>query len=162
MAKVAQPPKVDDIRFDDWLFLFWKSVTTAVVGDSTSTGATQAITGIIPVINGGTGVSNLTGYLKGNGTNPLTAVTKIPYSDITGVPAVSGDQPPVTALNQNAGTGIYVVTAYGASKTCVIVGTTSVVNVTNGDGINGNPAINIAPEYFSQQSNFLCFAAACG
>lgn len=162
MPNVSQPPKVANDRFDDWLFLFWKSVTNAAIGSSTATGTDQSTTTLTQVSNGGTGVSNLTGYLKGNGANPFTAVSKIPYSDITGVPTVSGDLPPVTALNQNAGTGIYVITAYGASKTCVIVGTTSVVNVTNGDGINGNPAINIAPEYFSQQSNFLCFAAAYG
>jgi len=155
MAQIQQPPKVSEIRFDDWLFLFWKSVTTAAVGTVATTGTTQ-------VSGGGTGATNLNGYLKGNGTSPFTSILKIPYSDITGTPIISNNQPPVTALNQNAGTGLYVITAYGTSTTASIAGTALRVNVTNGTGISGNPTIDIAPEYFSQQSNILCFAAACG
>ena len=155
MAKVPQPPEVANERFDDWLFLFWKSVTNTVVGTSPTVGTTQ-------VSGGGTGATSLTGYVVGNGTSPFTTVTQIPYSAISGTPIISNNQPPVTALNQNAGTGLYVLTSYGASTTVSITGTIFRLNVTNGNGVAGNPTIDIAPEYFSQQSNVLCFAAACG
>lgn len=42
------------------------------------------------VNEGGTGAISLTGYIKGDGTNPFTAQTLIPWSDISGVPAPSG------------------------------------------------------------------------
>lgn len=41
------------------------------------------ITGQIPVANGGTGASTLTGYVKGNGTSALTASASIPVTDIS-------------------------------------------------------------------------------
>ena len=46
-----------------------------------------SISGItdLAVADGGTGVSTLTGYVKGNGTTPLTASATIPYTDITGL-----------------------------------------------------------------------------
>jgi len=46
-----------------------------------------SVTGItdLAVADGGTGTSSLTGYVKGSGTNPLTASTTIPVADITGL-----------------------------------------------------------------------------
>lgn len=43
---------------------------------------TQHVTGILPVANGGTGASTLTGYVKGNGTSAMTASATIPNSDL--------------------------------------------------------------------------------
>jgi hypothetical protein len=42
------------------------------------------ITGVLPVGNGGTGATSLTGYLVGNGTGAFTATPTIPGSAITG------------------------------------------------------------------------------
>lgn len=42
------------------------------------------VSGQIPVANGGTGASTLTGYVKGNGTSVMTASGTIPKTDITG------------------------------------------------------------------------------
>ena len=47
------------------------------------------LTGTIPVANGGTGASTLTGYVKGNGTSAMTAATTIPNTDITGLGTAS-------------------------------------------------------------------------
>ena len=49
------------------------------------------ITGItdLAVSDGGTGASTLTGYVKGNGTTALLAVTTIPNTDITGLGTMS-------------------------------------------------------------------------
>lgn len=49
----------------------------------------SAVTGTLPVGNGGTGATTLTGYVKGAGTTALTASSTIPASDITGLAAVA-------------------------------------------------------------------------
>jgi hypothetical protein len=49
----------------------------------------HVLTGTIPVDNGGTGASTLTGYVKGNGTAAMTAATTIPNTDITGLGTMS-------------------------------------------------------------------------
>ena len=43
------------------------------------------VSGTLPVANGGTGATTLTGYVKGSGTPALTALATIPASDITDV-----------------------------------------------------------------------------
>ena len=50
---------------------------------------THELTGTVPVDNGGTGASTLTGYVKGNGTSAMTASTTIPNTDITGLGTAS-------------------------------------------------------------------------
>jgi hypothetical protein len=51
-------------------------------------------TSTIPVVNGGTGASVLTGYLKGNGTTAFSSSTTIPATDITGlIKKVNGSVP---------------------------------------------------------------------
>jgi hypothetical protein len=49
----------------------------------------HVLTGTIPVANGGTGASTLTGYIKGNGTAAMTAASTIPSTDITGLGTMS-------------------------------------------------------------------------
>ena len=49
----------------------------------------HVLTGTIPVDNGGTGASTLTGYVKGNGTSAMTASSTIPNTDITGLGTAS-------------------------------------------------------------------------
>jgi hypothetical protein len=52
------------------------------------------VTGLIAVSNGGTGASNLTGYVIGNGTSAMTTVSSIPVADVTGaVKKVNGSLP---------------------------------------------------------------------
>ncbi len=57
----------------------------AVTTDKISNGAiTNAKIGqTVSVSNGGTGATNLTGYVKGNGTSAMTALTAIPVADVT-------------------------------------------------------------------------------
>ena len=42
------------------------------------------VTGTLPVANGGTGATTLTGYVKGAGTAAMTASATIPVADVTG------------------------------------------------------------------------------
>ena len=52
-------------------------------------GLTTHVSGVLPVANGGSGASTLTGYLYGNGTSPFTASTTIPNTSITGLGTMS-------------------------------------------------------------------------
>jgi hypothetical protein len=49
----------------------------------------HVLTGTIPVANGGTGASTLTGYVKGNGTAAMTASATVPSTDVTGLGTMS-------------------------------------------------------------------------
>ena len=49
----------------------------------------HVLTGTVPVANGGTGASTLTGYVKGNGTSTMTASSTIPSTDVTGLGTMS-------------------------------------------------------------------------
>ena len=51
--------------------------------------ADHTLTGTIPVANGGTGASTLTGYVKGNGTANMTASATVPSTDVTGLGTMS-------------------------------------------------------------------------
>ena len=70
-------------------------VSTIPDGDDTSVvrpsdwNADHTLTGTIPVANGGTGASTLTGYVKGNGTAAMTAAATVPSTDITGLGTMS-------------------------------------------------------------------------
>ena len=49
----------------------------------------HVLTGTIPVANGGTGASTLTGYVYGNGVSAMTASTTIPNTAVTGLGTMS-------------------------------------------------------------------------
>ena len=51
--------------------------------------ADHQLVGTVPVENGGTGASTLTGYVKGNGTSAMTASSTIPNTDVTGLGTMS-------------------------------------------------------------------------
>lgn len=53
-------------------------------GTLSNVSLTSQVTGTLPVGNGGTGATTLTGYVKGNGTSAFTAVSTIPTSDLSG------------------------------------------------------------------------------
>jgi hypothetical protein len=65
------------------------------------------LTGTIPVANGGTGASTLTGYVKGTGTTAMTASATIPNTDITGLG---------TASTKDAGAALGVATLDAGGK----------------------------------------------
>jgi hypothetical protein len=72
-TKVSTIPDGDDsslIRPSDW-------------------NADHQLVGTIPVDNGGTGASTLTGYVKGNGTAAMTASATVPNTDVTGLGTMS-------------------------------------------------------------------------
>jgi hypothetical protein len=84
------------------------------------------ITGILPVANGGTGASTLTGYVKGSGTSAMTASATVPTTDLSGT--VTNAQLANSAITIN-GTS----TSLGGS---ISVGTVTSVDATAGTGIS--------------------------
>ena len=62
----------------------------------------------IPVLvsQGGTGVTTLTGYVKGSGTTPFTASATIPNTDITGLGTISTQNANAVAITGGSITGI--------------------------------------------------------
>jgi hypothetical protein len=66
----------------------------------------------IDVAHGGTGATSLTGYVKGSGTDPLTASSTIPGADIDGDITGNAENVNGTVAIENGGTG--ATTAAGA------------------------------------------------
>jgi len=50
---------------------------------------TSQVTGTLPVANGGTGATTLTGYVKGAGTSVFTAAASVPAADVSGLATVA-------------------------------------------------------------------------
>ncbi|MCZ8227746.1 hypothetical protein [Flavobacterium sp.] len=81
------------------------AVTTGKILDGTIIGADLAnsiitnakLAETISVPNGGTGATTLTGYVKGNGTNAMTAVATIPVADIVGAQTTANLASNITA-----------------------------------------------------------------
>jgi hypothetical protein len=77
------------------------NITTGTLPSGRLSGTYSSVTGVgtistgiwnsntIGVAYGGTGAVNLTGYVKGNGTSPMTASIAIPNTDITGLGTIS-------------------------------------------------------------------------
>ena len=82
----------------------------SISGSPITTSGTLAITysgTALPVANGGTSATTLTGYVKGNGTSAMTASATIPNTDITGLG---------TASTKDAGAALGVATLDSGGK----------------------------------------------
>ena len=70
--------------------------------------ADHQLTGTVPVANGGTGASTLTGYVKGNGTAAMTASATVPNTDVTGLGTMSTQNANNVAITGGSLTGTTV------------------------------------------------------
>lgn len=91
----------------------WQDFSQGAGVDSFSAGATGllpssptigpvVLSGVLNVAHGGSGATSLTGYVKGNGTSPMTASATVPTTDLSGT--VSNAQLANSAVTVNGTT----------------------------------------------------------
>lgn len=90
---------------------------------------------------------------KGRVTSNTDTAIQITESQVTNLTTdLSGKQSldsDLTALAGLSSTGIIVRTGSGTATTRTIAGGNSSVNITNGDGVSGNPTIDVVPANFT-------------
>jgi hypothetical protein len=101
------------------------TIVTADLADGVITNSKLAET--ITVANGGTGTTTLSGYVKGNGTSAMTAVTAIPVADVTGAQTVANVSSNITTDTGSSTKypSVAAVESYVANKTTPDATTTS-------------------------------------
>jgi hypothetical protein len=101
------------------------TVSGGTTGLTPATASSGAITlgGKLNVASGGTGANTLTGYVKGNGTAPLTASATVPIADVSGAGTMATQN-----ANSVAITGGSVA---GTSVSATTLTTSSTVTVNN-------------------------------
>lgn len=130
--------------------------TAGVLTNATGLPLTTGVTGTLPVNNGGTGVTSLTGYVKASGTSAFTAVAAIPAGDITGLGTMATQNANNVAITGGAingttigatspTTGIFTnVTATGASIASLTGAVAIVTDVTATNLIAASASISSA------------------
>jgi hypothetical protein len=93
----------------------------------------------LPVSNGGTGASTLTGYVKGNGTSAFTASSTVPTTDLNGT--ISNAQLANSAVTINGNS-----VSLGGSTTVTATATNALTIGTGltGTSYNGSTAVTVA------------------
>lgn len=102
------------------------------------------LTGTVPVANGGTGASTLTGYLIGNGTSAVTASSTIPSGDVSGLGTMATQNANAIAVTGGTvnGTAIGATTASNGAFTYFSTSsTTNTTPVLNYNASNCNFAV---------------------
>jgi hypothetical protein len=133
-----------------WLTLTGTGTVTSVDASGGTTGLTFSggpitaagvltLAGTLGVANGGTGTTTLTGYIKGSGVTPFSAVASIPTTDLSGT--ISNLQLANSLLTIN-GTSI----SLGGSGTVTATATNALTISTGltGTSYNGSSAVTIA------------------
>jgi hypothetical protein len=83
MAAKTLPPIPQDkigenLQWREWFRNLGTYIQSIQIGDFT-----------LDVLHGGTGATNLLGYLKGNGSSPITGQAQVPYTDVSGLSTVA-------------------------------------------------------------------------
>ena len=113
---------------------------------NTPTSGNIVLDGILNVSNGGTGTTTLTGYVKGNGTSPMTDSLTVPTSDLSGTISNSQLANSTITINGNlvslggsASVGtVTSVSGAGSVNGITLTGTvTSTGNLTLGGTLGG-------------------------
>lgn len=133
-------------------------------GGPITSGGTLTMSGTLVVANGGTGVTSLTGYVKGTGSSPLTASSTIPNTDITGLGTMSTQDASAVAITGGAINAATIGGTTPAAGTFTSVamtsGTITSVPVSGNDIVNKTYADSISAGLNFHQSCRLATAAA--
>jgi len=76
--------------------------------NNTLTLASLVLGSPLSVSSGGTGANTLTGYVKGNGTSAMAAMTQIPNSDVSGLGTMSTQNASAVAITGGTITGVTI------------------------------------------------------
>ncbi|MFD3394456.1 hypothetical protein U0R10_07485 [Aquirufa sp. OSTEICH-129V] len=93
------------------------------------------VNGIVAVLNGGTGTSTLTGYVKGTGTSALSASSSIPVADVTGAAPINS---PAFTGTPSLPTGTTAITQTSADNSTKLATTAFVQLVTSAGVIDAS------------------------
>jgi hypothetical protein len=107
------------------------SVTGSPITTSGSLDVTLSGTAL-PVANGGTGATTLTGYVYGNGTSAMSASTTIPNTAITGLGTMSTQNAGTVAITGGTINGTTVGATTAATGNFTTVTATTYVGVSGG------------------------------
>lgn len=118
-----------------------KFVTTDGVNASWSyVPLTSGVTGTLPVGNGGTGATTLTGYVKGNGASAMTASATVPVGDLSGtLPIAQGGTGATDA--GTARTNLSAASSGANSDITSLTGLTTALSV--GQGGTGSTSLTL-------------------
>jgi len=107
--------------------------TSGVLAGGATVALGSEVTGTLPVANGGTGATTLTGYVKGTGTAALTASATIPVADVSGAaPLASPTFTGTVTIPAGASISGYLTTASAASTYAPLASPTFAGTVTIG------------------------------
>jgi hypothetical protein len=113
--------------------------TGSILTNCTGLPLATGVTGTLPIDKGGTGTIFLSGILKGNGTNPFTAVTQ-PAGDLVG----TTEAQTLTNKTFGSGTGLGTPTS-GTLTSCtglpLTAGVTGILPIANGGTANDGTAV---------------------
>jgi hypothetical protein len=118
------------------------SVTgTAPISVATGTTTPAISLGTVPVANGGTGATTLTGYLLGSGASAVTASATIPGTAISGNIAGNAANVTGTVAVANGGTGATSLTGHlSGNGTSAVTASTTIPGTDISGNISGSAA----------------------